>query len=103
MPDASPIRSTREGDMTCVTFTEGRITDEVVIHQFGQEVLKLVDADAHPKMLLDFTGVERVKSRGGQLRLCAISKSIFEVFRITRLDKLFQVHASAEQAKQSLA
>ena len=118
MPDASPIRSTREGDMTCVTFTEGRITDEVVIHQIGQEVLKLVDADVHPKMLLDFTGVEhlssaalgvlisvhnRVKSRGGQLRLCAISKSIFEVFRITRLDKLFQVHASAEQAKQSLA
>jgi anti-anti-sigma regulatory factor len=44
-----------------------------------------------------------VKSRSGQLRLCAISKPIFEVFRITRLDKLFQVHASAELAKQSLA
>jgi anti-sigma B factor antagonist len=118
MPDASPIRSIRDGDVTCVTFTEGRITDEVVIHQIGQEVLKLVDADAQPKMLLDFSGVEhlssaalgvlisvhnRVKSRSGQLRLCAISKPIFEVFRITRLDKLFQVHASAEQAKQSLA
>ena len=118
MPHASPIRSTREGDMTCVTFTEGRITDEVVIHQIGQEVLKLVDADAHPKMLLDFTGVEhlssaalgvlisvhnRVKSRSGQLRLCQIAKPIFEVFRITKLDKLFQVHDTADAAAKSLA
>jgi anti-sigma B factor antagonist len=117
MPDTSPIRSAREGEVTCVTFTEGRITDEMVIHQIGQEVLKLVDADAQPKVLLDFSGVEhlssaalgvlisvnnRVKSRSGQLRLCSISKPIFEVFRITRLDKLFQIHATGEQAYDCL-
>jgi anti-sigma B factor antagonist len=118
MPDSIPIRSSRDGEVTCVTFTEGRITDEMVIHQIGQEVLKLVDADAQPRVLLDFSGVEhlssaalgvlisvnnRVKSRSGQLRLCSISTPIFEIFRITRLDTLFQIHPTAEQARQSLA
>jgi anti-sigma B factor antagonist len=118
MADESRIRTSREGDVTKVAFTERSIIDEVVIHQIGQEILKLADAEAAPKMVLDFTGVQhlssaalgvlisvhnRVKTRQGQLRLCAISKPIFEVFRITKLDRLFQVHDTLEQALASLA
>ena len=114
----SAIRVANEPDCVRVEFSEKHVIDEVVIRQIGNELTKLVDASPRPRMVISFRGVEhlssaalgvlisvhnRVKSRGGQLRLCAISKSIFEVFRITRLDKLFQVHASAEQAKQSLA
>jgi len=118
MADASPIRTSREGVVVRVSFTERKIIDEVVIHQIGQEILKLVDSEAAPKVVLDFAGVEhlssaalgvlisvhnRVKGRSGQLRLCAIAKPIFEVFRITKLDKLFQVHDTSEQAVKSLA
>ncbi|MFM7808644.1 MAG: STAS domain-containing protein [Planctomycetota bacterium] len=118
MADTSPIRTSREGAVVRVSFTERKIIDEVVIHQIGQEILKLVDAEATPKVVLDFAGVEhlssaalgvlisvhnRVKSRSGQLRLCANAKPIFEVFRITKLDKLFQVHETADAAAQSLA
>ena len=45
----------------------------------------------------------RAKSRNGQVRLCGIPKNIFEVFRITKLDRLFRVHDTAEQALKSLA
>lgn len=118
MADASPIRSSQDGALTRVEFTERSIIDEVVIQQIGQQIVKLVEAQASPKLLLDFSGVQhlssaalgvlisvhnRVKSRSGQLRLCAIAKPIFEVFRITKLDKLFQVHDAAEQAVKSLA
>jgi anti-sigma B factor antagonist len=118
MADKSPIRSTRHGDVLVIAFAERRITDEVVIHQMGEEVLGLIDAESAPKIVLDFGGVEhlssaalgvlisvhnRVKSRQGQMRLSAIAKPIFEVFRITKLDRLFQVHESVDQAVKSLA
>jgi len=118
MADASPIRSRQDGALTRVEFTERTIIDEVVIQRIGQDILKLVEAQASPKMLLDFSGVQhlssaalgvlitvnsKVKARGGKLALCQIAKPIFEVFRITKLDKLFQVHDSAEDAAKSLA
>ena len=118
MADASPIRSRQDGALTRVEFTERSIIDEVVIQQIGQQILKLVEAQPAPKLLLDFTGVQhlssaalgvlitvhgKVKARGGKMALCQIAKPIFEVFRITKLDKLFQVHDSADAAAKSLA
>jgi anti-anti-sigma regulatory factor len=44
-----------------------------------------------------------VKARNGQLRLCNIAKPIFEIFKITKLDKLFQTLGTEEQAVKSLA
>jgi two-component system sensor histidine kinase CreC len=43
------------------------------------------------------------KARNGQLRLCNIAKPIFEIFKITKLDKLFQTLGTEEQAVKSLA
>jgi len=37
------------------------------------------------------------------LRLCNIAKPIFEIFKITKLDKLFQTFGTEEQAVKSLA
>lgn len=117
MADA-PIRATKVGDVTKVEFTESRITDEVTIRQIGDAVLKLVDAQSTPRMVISFAGVEhmssaalgvlitvnsRVKARSGQLRLCDIAKTIFEIFRITKLDKLFQTLPTADEAIKSLA
>lgn len=41
--------------------------------------------------------------RGGQLRLANIDPQIYEVFVITRLNKLFQIHETADDAVKSLA
>lgn len=118
MADNTPIRARQDGALTRVEFTERTIIDEVVIQRIGQDLLKLVEAQSAPKMLLDFSGVQhlssaalgvlitvhnKVKARGGKMALCQIAKPIFEVFRITKLDRLLQVHDSAEAAAQSLA
>lgn len=118
MADASPIRSRQDGALTRVEFNERSIIDEVVIQQIGQQILKLVEEQAVPKVLLDFSGVQhlssaalgvlitvnsKVKARSGKLALCCIAKPIFEVFRITKLDKLLQVHDSVDAAAKSLA
>lgn len=118
MAETSPIRSSQSGALTRVEFTERSIIDEVVIQQIGQQIVALVEAQQAPKLLLDFSGVQhlssaalgvlitvnsKVKARGGKMALCQIAKPIFEVFRITKLDKLFQVHDTADAAAQSLA
>ena len=114
----APIKISTDGGVTTVAFTERSIIDEVMIQQIGEALLKLVDSQPAPKMVLSFVGVDhmssaalgvlitvnsRVKARNGQLRLSDIAKGIFEIFKITKLDKLFQTHATLEQAVKSLA
>ena len=113
----APIRVSTVGGATKVEFTESRITDAVMIQLIGEAVLKLVDGQSAPRLILSFAGVEhmssaalgvlitvnsRVKARNGQLRLCDIAKSIFEIFKITKLDKLFQTFPTLDQALKSL-
>lgn len=114
----APIKISTDGGVTTVAFTERSIIDEVMIQQIGEALLKLVDSQPGLKMVLSFEGVDhmssaalgvlitvngRVKARSGQLRLCNITKPIFEIFKITKLDKLFQTHETLEQAVKSLA
>jgi len=77
----------------------------------------MVDADDRKKIVLDFSNVEylssaalgklitldkKVKSAKGKLRLCNIRPDIYEVFAITRLNKLFDIRETQDQALQGL-
>ena len=102
--------------ITKVVFKDRNILEESAIQQIGDELTSLIDAASDPKMLLNFLGVEhlssaalgtlitvnnKVRKKGGQLRLCNIDKQIYEVFRITKLDKLFQIHDDEDKAIKS--
>ena len=43
----------------------------------------------------------KVRQRNGQLRLANIDPQIYEVFVITRLNKLFQIHDTTDDAVES--
>lgn len=119
MPQAgSRLRVKREGDVTVVEFVDRNILDEANIQQIGEEVTQLVNAEPNPKILISFKSVDhlssaalgtlitvnrRVADRSGQLRLANIDPQIFEVFKITKLDKLFQIHESTREAMDSFA
>ncbi len=115
---ASVLRIDRKGSVTCVGFSQSSIIDEVVIQRIGKELLAQVGGDASPRLAIDFSGVEhlssaalgvlisvhnRIKAQEGQLRLCGIAKPIFEVFKITRLDRLFQTCGTLDEAVQAIA
>lgn len=100
-------------DVTIARFTDKKILDESNIQIIGNQLFNLVDDDHRQKIVLDFTNVEylssaalgklitmekKVKAAGGKLRLCAIRSDIKEVFKITRLDKLFQIVDDREKA-----
>jgi anti-sigma B factor antagonist len=115
-PNDSRLRIRQEGDITHVEFVDRNILDEANIQAIGAEINALVDAQKTPKILIDFANVDhlssaalgtlitintRVKARNGQLRLANIDPQIYEVFVITRLNNLFQIHETADDALRS--
>ena len=112
----SRLNVREEGDITHVSFQDRNILEEANIQQIGDEISGLVESSGNPRLLLDFSNVEhlssaalgtlitidnKVKNKGGQLRLTNIDPQIYEVFVITKLNKLFQIHDSNEKALKS--
>ena len=94
------------GDVTVVRFIDKKILDEQNIQMIGDDLFKLVDELGRKKLLLDFTPVEflssaalgklirlhqRLATGGGKLILCGISKTILEIFELTKLDKMLKI------------
>jgi len=109
----SRLMIAREGEITKVEFLDRNILDEASIQQIGDEILQIVDASALPKIMIDFSNVDhlssaalgtlitinnKVRQKDGQLRLCNIDPQIYEVFVITKLNKLFHIHKTAQEA-----
>jgi anti-sigma B factor antagonist len=117
MPEQNPpVALTRQKDIRIVEFTNSKIIDELNIAEIGQTLTSVIDEAANPKLLLDFGQVDhlssaalgmlinangRIKSRNGQLRLANIKPQIYEVFKITQLNKLFYIHPTRQEALAS--
>ncbi|HZL34766.1 MAG TPA: STAS domain-containing protein [Tepidisphaeraceae bacterium] len=117
MADSNPpVSVTQQKDIRIVEFTNNRILDEANIAEIGQTLSALIKERNNPKLLLDFSSVDHLSSAAlgmlisanndireanGQLRLAHIKPQIFEVFRITKLDKLFKIHPGRAEALAS--
>lgn len=112
----SILRVRRDEGVTRVEFTKKDILDESNIQQIGEEISSLIDQQKDPKLLISFENVRhlssaalgtlitinsRITNKGGQLRLSNIDPQIYEVFVITRLNQLFQIHENADDAISS--
>ena len=105
------------GDITVATFVDKKILDEGNIQIIGNQLFSLVEEDGREKIVLDFSNVEylssaalgklitmdkKVKSAKVKLRLCSVRPDIYEVFAITKLNKLFDMRDTREQALEGL-
>ncbi len=115
---ASRLRVAETNGVTNVEFVDRNILDEANIQQIGEEISRLVDEKPAPKLLISFENVDhlsssalgtlitinnKVRAKNGQLRLSNIDPQIYEVFVITKLNKLFEIHDSVEQAMESFS
>jgi len=104
------------GDVTVVNFTDRKILDEQNIQMIGEQLFSLVDEAGRKKILLNFGNVEylssaalgklitlnkKLQAAGGRLILCNIDPQIYEVFEITKLNKLFNIHKEEQAALQA--
>lgn len=112
----SRLRVRKEGGITHVGFVDRNILDEANIQQIADEIGDLIDAEPGVRLLISFSNVDhlssaalgalitihnRTKAKGGQLRLAQIDPQIYEVFAITKLNKLFEIHETVEAAAAS--
>jgi anti-anti-sigma factor len=94
------------GDVTVVRFVDRKILDEASIQELGSELFQLVEQENRGKIVLNFSKVDflssaalgklitldkKVKARSGKLKLSNIRPEIYEVFAITKLNKLFDI------------
>ena len=111
------IDVSKTGDVTLVRFQDKKILDEGNIQIIGNQLFSLVEDDARTKIILDFSNVEylssaalgklitmdkKVKAAKGKLRLCTVRPDIYEVFAITKLNKLFDMRDNLEQALEGM-
>jgi anti-sigma B factor antagonist len=99
-----------------VEFTHNKILDEANITDIGQTLQALIAEEDSPKLLLDFNNVDhlssaalgmlinannKIREKNGQLRLTNIKPQIYEVFVITKLNKLFTIKPTRTEAMNS--
>ena len=102
--------------VSLVEFADRKILDELCIHEIQEELGKVVEFAPATKLLLSFKNVEylssaalgmlitlkkRVEEKQGKLKLSDINPQIYEVFKITRLNKIFDIHPSQDKARAS--
>lgn len=102
--------------VTVVTFVDTKIVTEENIQEMGDQLYSLVDDEGHRQLLLNFGNVQYLSSAAlgklinlkkkvgavkGKLKLCCIHPDLLEVFKITRLDQVFEIYDEEQEALDS--
>ena len=107
------------GSATIVSFTDERILEEKDINGLQESLMSVIEsASGKISLILDFGNVRflssavlgllirvsrRIYEQEGQLRLCNINPKIYEIFKITRLTKTFDIYTDVESAAEDLS
>ena len=119
MPEQRSHLTIKETDgVVVVHFSDRKILEELSIREIGDELTGLVETRDAIRLLVSFKNVEHLSSAAlgmliklnrqvseaeGTLKLSDISPQIYEVFKITRLNKLFDIHETAGRAMASFS
>jgi anti-anti-sigma factor len=101
-------------DVLVVYFTDAKILDETRIAQIGADLMSsAASAGQSKKMLVNFQGVQfmssamigklvllnkKCRTDEVALKMCMISPNVLEVFKITKLNKVFEIFDTEEKA-----
>ena len=102
---------------TIITFTDEEILEDKDIRVLQESGMSVVEQAERINLILDFCNIrflssavlgllirvsKKIYERDGQLRLCNISPKIYEIFKITRLTKIFDICRDKKNAVESL-
>ncbi len=107
------IQAAKKDAIHMVAFKDKKILDDTALDEIRTELTQLLANASGPDVLLDFGNVEFMSSAmlgllgqlhrkitvaKGRLKMCSIRPEIFQVFKLTNLDKLFSIHKDAPTA-----
>src|SRR6476620_1022705 len=105
----------KDGILT-VVFDDERILDETKLEEIGRDLLEKLNSTTEERVILDFRRVKfmsssmlgklvqihkKSKEFKVHLKLAAIDPQIREVFKITKLDKLFEIEDDEVAARKA--
>jgi len=106
------------GNATIMSFTDEKILEEKDIIALQESIMSVIEQAERINLILDFGNVRflssavlgllirisrRIYERDSQLRLCNINPKIYEIFKITRLTKTFDIYNDIETASEGLS
>ncbi len=116
MADEEIIQVVERDGVTIARVRLEAILNEAQVRAFGQALLALADVPGR-RVILNFLGLQhltslalgglirlhkRLAESGGELCLADIDPRIYELFSITRLDRLFRIFDREEEAVAAL-
>ncbi|MFH1745780.1 MAG: DUF533 domain-containing protein [Planctomycetota bacterium] len=109
----SHLKIRRASGVSVVEFADCKTLEELSIQEIGEELNHLVESESGIKLLLNFKNVDhlssaalgmlitldrRIKVHNGELKVSDINRQIFEAFKITNLNRVFDIHETCDQA-----
>jgi len=107
-PSPHGFRVESQGGITIVRF------DDIQIGPDSREPLYgLVEEQGHTNIVLDLSDVwalsslalgilanfqQKVEARDGQLKLCGLNPNLKQLFRMTKLEQIFNIHETDQEA-----
>ena len=107
--------NSKDGILT-VYFLQPRVVDETQLEQLAQDILAELDKTSEERLILDFQKVQfmsssmlgklvqihkKCKEFKVKLKLSSIDGEILQVFKITKLDKLFDIESDEVAARKA--
>jgi len=101
-------------DILTVVFDDARILDEAKLEQVGHDLHELLNKTSEGRLILDFRNVKFMSSAmlgklvqlhkkaaeyNVKLKLASIDPEIRQVFKITKLEKLFDIERDEAAAR----
>jgi anti-anti-sigma regulatory factor len=115
------IRVREVGDIKVVTFKdlERKVNDSQSVQEIGRELYSLAGSGRSPKVVLDFEHAafmpwahfearllglrKRILEAGGHLMMAELHPLTKDVLRVNRLDVIFHIHESVEEALRAFS
>ncbi|MEQ8847818.1 STAS domain-containing protein [Botrimarina sp.] len=112
------ISTSKKDDILFIQVQDPRLLDEARIQTLEKEMIGAIEASSEERVVIDFSKVEfmsssmlgklvqvhkKCKGFKVKLKLAGVSPEIREVFKITRLDKLFDIEKDAAAAHKAFA
>lgn len=102
---------------TIATLMDERVLEDIDVQALEDSIMPLIEETSGTNLVINFCDVKfltsaalglliriskKIYESGGQLKLCGINPQILEIFKITRLDRVFDIYEDQEKAIQSL-
>ena len=115
-PSSNFAVSLRDG-IHVINFSRGDVLDAYYIEQLGDDMVEYAKKHDNPRILVDMASINHLSSAalgmlvtlksnvdavGGRLCLSGIQHDLMQIFKLTKLNKVLEIHETADGALNAM-